>query len=96
MDNTKLLPGERFCFQCEHRWEDASNEYKLCPKCGSPTVIRPERLDTGLKVLELRGELYRVIAPFFEEAQRIPEKKFICANDATERALGVVLKRMCH
>lgn len=92
----QLKAGERWCFECKYAFLDATAEYKLCPKCGSPTVVRPERLDTGLKLLEFRAEIYASLAPLFDQLVELPEYRQQNKQVAAERVIGLIVKKFCH
>ena len=89
-------PDMRRCYNCKHTWFDADEEYKLCPKCGSPTVIRASKSDTGIKLLALRVKLSEEMKPLFEKVRRNPEFTEQCAHEAAERALSLLIKELCH
>lgn len=91
-----LNQGERFCVECEYKWVDEDTDFKLCPKCGSASVIRPDRVDTGVKILEIRCELFQLMKPLFMHTKELPEFAEMDANKATEQALGLLLKRLVH
>lgn len=92
----QLKAGERWCYECKYAFLDATEEYKLCPKCGSPTVIRPERLDTGVKLLEFRTDVYEALAPLFDQCVASPEFRHQNKQVAAERVIGLVCKKFCH